>query len=83
MNLALSSPPYTPTEYLALEENATVKHEYLAGEIIEVAGATANHNLLVGKFHARLLLALEESKSLDSVDFSITLQDLYKRVNLK
>lgn len=51
---------YTPEEYLAREETAEARSEFIDGEIIEMASATANHNKLTGKFHARLLLALED-----------------------
>ncbi|MGB5897006.1 MAG: Uma2 family endonuclease [Geitlerinemataceae cyanobacterium] len=51
---------YTPAEYLEREEQADVKSEFIEGDIIPVAGASANHNILTGKFHARLLLALED-----------------------
>jgi Uma2 family endonuclease len=51
---------YTPAEYLEREDRAEVKSEFIEGDIIPVAGASANHNILTGKFHARLLLALED-----------------------
>lgn len=37
---------YTPAEYLALEEQATVKSELIEGDMIPMAGASANHNRL-------------------------------------
>lgn len=37
---------YTPEEYLALEEKSEVRHEYFAGEIFAMAGASKSHNLL-------------------------------------
>lgn len=37
---------YTLAEYLALEEQATVKSELIEGEIFPMAGASANHNRL-------------------------------------
>ena len=36
----------TPTEYLALERNSETKHEYYAGQIYPMAGATERHNLI-------------------------------------
>jgi Uma2 family endonuclease len=51
---------YTAAEYLELEEKAEFKSEFFDGEIIPMAGASANHNILTGKIHARLLLALED-----------------------
>jgi Uma2 family endonuclease len=37
---------YTPAEYLEREDRSSVKHELIDGEIISVAGASANHNRL-------------------------------------
>jgi len=51
---------YTAAEYLVLEDKAEFKSEFINGEIIPMAGASANHNILTGKFHALLLLALED-----------------------
>jgi Uma2 family endonuclease len=38
---------YSPIEYLALEENAEVRHEFINGEILPMAGGTTQHNELV------------------------------------
>ena len=38
----------TPQEYLALERKAHCKSEYLDGHIIAMAGASSEHNLIVG-----------------------------------
>lgn len=51
---------YSPEEYLALEAESEVKHEYRDGEIVEMAGGTTNHNKLAGKLYALLLLGLAE-----------------------
>ena len=56
----VAAKPITIEEYLAKEEVAEEKSEFINGEIIKMAGASANHNLLTGKLHARLLLALED-----------------------
>ncbi|MEE3717700.1 Uma2 family endonuclease [Tumidithrix elongata RA019] len=61
---------YTVAEYLALEEQAEFKSEFLDGEILPMAGASANHNILTGKFHARILLALED------LDCSVFMSDM-------
>ncbi len=50
----------TVEEYLAQEEISEEKNEFIEGEVIKIAGASANHNILTGKLHARLLLALED-----------------------
>ena len=38
---------YTPEEYLAKEADADIRHEYLNGEIREMAGGTTNHNEII------------------------------------
>ena len=44
-------------EYLRLEEGATVRHEYVDGEVHALAGASLRHNRIVGNIHARLWAA--------------------------
>ena len=61
---------YTASEYLALEDKAEFKSEFIDGEIIPMAGASANHNILTGKFHALLLLALEDQ------EYSVFMSDM-------
>lgn len=36
----------TPDEYLALERKATIKSEYLNGQMYAMSGATREHNLV-------------------------------------
>lgn len=61
---------YTVSEYLSLEDKAEFKSEFIDGEIISMAGASANHNILTGKFHALLLLALED------LEYSVFMSDM-------
>jgi Uma2 family endonuclease len=61
---------YTVAEYLELEALAEFKSEFVDGEILPMAGASAKHNILTGKFHARILLALED------LDFSVFMSDM-------
>src|SRR6185369_1620461 len=35
---------YTPEEYLTLERESETRHEYIGGEIFEMAGANKHHN---------------------------------------
>lgn len=37
----------TPAEYLAFERASETKHEYVAGELVAMAGASRAHNLIV------------------------------------
>lgn len=60
MTIAIDTKHYSTEEYLELEKKSEDKHEYQDGEIIAMAGSTTNHNILAGKFYARILLALEE-----------------------
>ena len=47
MVIATDTKIYTPEEYLALEEESDIRHEYLNGEIREMAGGTTNHNEII------------------------------------
>jgi Uma2 family endonuclease len=55
---ALPEKIWSPETYLAYERDSSERHEYLAGEIYAMAGASANHNLIVANaissFHAQL-----------------------------
>ncbi len=44
---ALPNKKWTVEEYLAFERASEEKHEYLAGEVYLMAGASENHNLIV------------------------------------
>lgn len=44
----------TVDEYLALEESATVRHEYVGGEIFAMVGATKRHNRIIGNIYGLL-----------------------------
>ena len=48
----------TPEEYLAREEVAEEKNEYIDGEIVHKTGATSNHNRIVVDFSSILNLAM-------------------------
>ncbi|MDB9516725.1 Uma2 family endonuclease [Roseofilum reptotaenium CS-1145] len=50
-------------EYLEQENRNIDKSEFIEGEIVKMAGASANHNILTGKLHALLLFALEDRGS--------------------
>jgi Uma2 family endonuclease len=46
--------PLTIEEYLKLEESATIRHEYVGGEVFAMVGATKRHNRIIGNIFGRL-----------------------------
>jgi Uma2 family endonuclease len=44
----------TVEEYLEFEQDGEIRHEYLAGQIFAMAGASEAHNLIVGNIFALL-----------------------------
>jgi Uma2 family endonuclease len=50
---------YSTEEYLALEELADCKSEYIDGEIVPMAGGSTNHNRIAGNFYAALNFAFK------------------------
>ena len=51
---------FTVTEYLALEAVAEIKHEYIGGDILAMAGAEPEHNLIAGNVRDALASGLSE-----------------------
>lgn len=51
----------TIEEYLELEEGFTIKHEYVAGEIYALAGASGRHNRIANNVSSLLWLAARGS----------------------
>jgi Uma2 family endonuclease len=47
----------TVEDYFRFEERSPIKHEYVAGEVYAMSGATARHNLLAGTIFTRLFSA--------------------------
>jgi Uma2 family endonuclease len=50
---------YTPEAYLALEDNAQERHEYVNGEIVPMAGGMPNHNQITLNLSGTLNFALK------------------------
>ncbi|ACK66632.1 protein of unknown function DUF820 [Rippkaea orientalis PCC 8801] len=59
MILEINKKTYSFEEYLTLEEEASYKHEYQDGEIVEMTGGTTNHNKIALNFAAYLKFALK------------------------
>jgi Uma2 family endonuclease len=51
---ALPELNWTAQRYLEYERTSDERHEYLNGQIYALAGASANHNLIVGNVYASL-----------------------------
>lgn len=51
---------YTAEEYLALEVESELRHEYRAGEIVEMTGGTPTHNKLASALNALLWFGLRK-----------------------
>ena len=54
MTLAQETRYYSPEEYLELEVNSEIRHEYINGLIIHKTGGTPNHNQLALNFSGTL-----------------------------
>lgn len=61
---------YTPEEYLALEEAAQDKSEYINGEIFPMAGGSTNHNQVALNFSAELTFAFKK------LDYRVFMSDV-------
>ena len=61
---------YTPEEYLALEEVAEYKSEYIDGEIFPMAGGSTNHNQVALNFSAELTFAFKK------LDYRVFMSDV-------
>ena len=59
-NLAESKKHYTVKEYLTFEREAFEKHEYIDGEIVAMAGASREHNLIGLNVAAEIRFKLKE-----------------------
>lgn len=56
MTTALQRPsPISVADYLAGEQHTDIKHEYLAGDLVAMGGASDRHGLIAGSLHALLL----------------------------
>lgn len=51
---------YTPADYLELERQAEIRHEYIAGTIIPMTGGTPDHNQIALNLSGALNFALRQ-----------------------
>jgi Uma2 family endonuclease len=71
---------YTPDQYLTLEEKSSQKNEYYLGQIYQMAGGSARHNLITSNINAILNAGLLNQPCLTfSSDMRILIKehDLY------
>jgi Uma2 family endonuclease len=61
---------YTPEEYLALENEAEGRNEYIDGEIFNMTGGTTNHNKIAGNFYRAFPL------NINGLDYEIYINDV-------
>jgi Uma2 family endonuclease len=52
--LDIQSKHYSPEEYLAIEVQSEVRHEFRSGEVVEMPRTMPNHNLIRGNFCAEI-----------------------------
>jgi len=55
MRDASALPTMTVEEYLRFDESSPIKHEFVAGEVYAMSGATLRHNLIAGTIFGLLL----------------------------
>src|SRR5262245_24095283 len=48
MRTTAVNPPLSVDDYLAYEADARLRHEYIAGEIFAMTGASREHNIIAG-----------------------------------
>lgn len=46
---------FTPEEYLEIERMSPIKHEYLQGQLVAMAGASKAHVIITGNLSALLV----------------------------
>ena len=67
----------TVSEYLQLELESEVRHEYIAGEVYAMVGASKNHNLILGNIYVKLRQHLRGSGcQVFSSDMKVKIEDL-------
>jgi Uma2 family endonuclease len=60
----LTQKTYTIAQYLEIENQSEIRHEYMEGEITPMTGGTTNHNLVAGNIYLVLRLALKGTNNM-------------------
>jgi len=55
MTVSKSHAYFTPEDYLAIERISPIKHEYLQGQMVAMAGASKTHVIITGNLSALLV----------------------------
>jgi Uma2 family endonuclease len=55
MTISKSHAYFTPEEYLEIERISPIKHEYIQGQIVAMAGASKSHVIINGNLSAQLV----------------------------
>jgi len=58
MTISQSHAYFTPEDYLEIERISPIKHEYLQGQIVAMAGASKAHVIITGNLSAQLVTHL-------------------------
>ncbi|GAB1544309.1 Uma2 family endonuclease [Scytonema sp. NUACC21] len=61
---------YSPQEYLAIEEAADCRSEYIDGETVPITGSSTNHNQIAGNFYAKLSFVFKK------LDYRVFMSDV-------
>jgi Uma2 family endonuclease len=68
---------FTPEEYLELERMSPIKHEYLQGQLLAMAGASKAHVIITGNLSALLVNHLRGTDCISyAVDMKVRLPQL-------
>ncbi|MEO0395755.1 MAG: Uma2 family endonuclease [Cyanobacteria bacterium P01_A01_bin.137] len=68
---------FTPEEYFEIERMSPIKHEYLQGQIVAMAGATKAHVIITGNLSALLVNHLRGKGCISyAVDMKVRLPEL-------
>jgi Uma2 family endonuclease len=77
MTVSKSHAYFTPEEYLEIERLSLIKHEYLQGQMVAMAGASKAHVIITGNLSALLVNHLRGTGCISySVDMKVRLPAL-------